>query len=226
MDQEEVKVLVQKYIGAIKDLDRDEIWMDRKVYEPEGVVEKTIPLALETPKANVNIVINKEMEYSPYNRMVMRVIENILDLRFMESIREDEGGTYVLGVRTSLNRWPLEKASMRISFDCDPTRSSELKEKVFEELEKLAKEGPSEVDLSKTVENILKDREQSKEHNSYYLSAIYSYYVHDINYDDPDNYENIVKGLSVKDVKKVMKAFYKNPNVVDVVFEPEEAPVE
>jgi len=171
-------------------------------------------------------VINQEMEYSPYNRMVMRVIEGILDLRYMESIREEEGGTYGVGIRTSLNRWPLEKAAMQISFDCDPTRYSELKEKVFSELVKLAKEGPSEVDLSKTVENILKDREQSKEHNSYYLSTLYNYYVHDINFDDPDNYENILKDLTAKDVKKVMKAFYKKPNVVDVVFVPEEAEAE
>jgi zinc protease len=226
MEQEEVKALVQKYIGAIKDLDRDEMWVDHQVYEPEGVVEKTIPLALETPKANVNIVINQEMKYSPYNRMVMRVIEGILDLRYVESIREEEGGTYGVGIRTSLNRWPVEKATMRISFDCDPTRASELKDKVFEELDKLAKEGPSEVDLSKTVENILKDREQSKEHNAYYLSTIYNYYIHDINFDDPDNYENIVKGLTAKDVKKVMKAFYKNPNLVDVVFVPEEVEAE
>jgi len=226
MEQEEVKELAQKYIGAIKDLDRDEMWVDHKVYEPEGLVEKAIPLALETPKANVNVVINQEMEYSPYNRMVMRVIEGILDLRYMESIREEEGGTYGVGIRTSLNRWPLEKAAMQISFDCDPTRYSELKEKVFSELVKLAKEGPSEVDLSKTVENILKDREQSKEHNSYYLSTLYNYYVHDINFDDPDNYENILKDLTAKDVKKVMKAFYKKPNVVDVVFVPEEAEAE
>jgi zinc protease len=226
MEQEEVKGLVQKYIGAIADLDRDEMWVDHQVYEPEGLVDKTIPLALETPKANVNIVINQEMEYSAYNRMVMRVIEGILDLRYVESIREEEGGTYGVGIRTALSRWPVEKATMRISFDCDPTRSSELKDKVFEELDKLAKDGPSDVDLSKTVENILKDREQSKEHNSYYLSAIYNYYVHGINFDDPENYENIVKDLSAKDVKKVMKAFYKKPNVVDVVFVPEEAEAE
>jgi len=111
---------------------------------------------------------------------------------------------------------------MRISFDCDPTRSSELKEKVFEELEKLAKEGPSEIDLSKTVENILKDREQSKEHNAYFLGNLFEYYVYGVNYNDPANYEDIIKELTPKDVKKAMKKFYKNPNVVDVVFVPKE----
>ena len=119
MDAEEVKVLSQKYIGAIPDLDREETWIDRKVYEPEGRVEKVIPMVLETPKANVNIVINKEMEYNPYNRMVMRVIEGVLILRYDETIREEEGGTYGVGLRTVLSRWPVEKASMQIRFDCD-----------------------------------------------------------------------------------------------------------
>ena len=220
VEEEQLKPLVQKYIGAIPDLERSETWIDRMVREPEGVVEKEIPLALETPKANVNIVINKAMDYEPYNRQVMSVIEGILDLRFTESIREEEGGTYGVGVRTSLQRLPVGKANMQISFDCDPERAEDLKAKVFLELDKLAKEGPSEEDLSKTVENMLKTREQSKEHNAYYLGAIYGYYVHGINYDDPANYEDILKELSTKDVKKVMKTFYKKPNIVDVVFKP------
>jgi zinc protease len=222
MEAEEVKLLAQKYIGAIGDLDRTETWIDRKVYEPEGVVEKTIPLALETPKANVNIMINQEMNYNPYNQMVLRVIEGILDLRYMESIREEEGGTYGVRIRTSVSKWPLEKASMQINFDCDPDRASDLKEKVFAELRMLASKGPSEEDLSKTTENILKDREESKEHNAYYLSTLLSYYLYGINFDDPANYEDIVNELSVKDVKKVMQTFYADSNIVDVVFVPKE----
>jgi len=222
MDQDEVKLLSQKYLGSIPDLDRSETWIDRKVYEPVGKVEKTIPLSMATPKANVNIVLNQEMTYDPYHRMVLRVIEGILDLRYMESIREEEGGTYGVGIRTSISKWPLEKASMQINFDCDPERAADLKGKVYDELEKLATEGPLEEDLSKTVENILKDRQESKEHNAYFLSTLYSYYLYGINFDDPSNYEDIVKNLTAKDVKKVMQAFYEDPNIVDVVFVPKE----
>lgn len=220
MDEAEVKELARRYIGAIPDLEREETWIDRNIYEPEGIVEKVIPVALETPKANVNILITNEMDYDPFNRMVMSVVEGILDLRYLESIREEEGGTYGVGIRTGLNRWPLAKASMRIGFDCDPERASELKEKVYLEIDKLVKEGPSEEDLSKTVENILKTRQQNKEHNAYFLNNLFSYYVHGINFDDPANYEDILNELSVKDVKKVMKKFYRDPNIVDVVFVP------
>ena len=222
MEQEVVKVLAQKYIGAIGDLDREESWIDRKVYEPEGRVEKIIPMSLATPKANVNIVINQEMEFTPYMNMVMRVIENILDLRYTESIREEEGGTYGVRIGTSLSKEPVEKARMQIQFDCDPERAADLKQLVYAELDKLASEGPSEEDLSKTVENILKDRQQSKEHNSYYFSTLLSYCIYGINYDDPANYEDIVNNLTPKDVLKVMKEFYEDSNIVDLVFVPKE----
>jgi zinc protease len=119
----------------------------------------------------------------------------------------------------------VEKAVMQINFDCDPLRASDLKQKVYAELEKLANEGPSVEDLSKTTENILKDREEGKEHNAYYLSTLFSYYLYGFNFDDPANYEDIVKGLSVNDVQKVMHAFFDNPNIVDVVFVPEEEAV-
>ena len=222
MEPDDVKLLVQKYIGAIPDLDRTETWIDRKVREPEGVVEKTIPVPLTTPKANVNIIINQKMAYNPYNRMALNVIQGILDLRYVETIREEEGGTYGVGIRTSIAKWPVEKATMQINFDCDPDRAVDLKEKVFAELEKLANDGPSEEDLSKTVENILKDRQENKEHNTYYLATLYNYYLYGINFDDPVNFEYIVNGLTADDVKKVMHAFYDNPNIVDVVFVPKE----
>lgn len=222
MEEDRVKLMAQTYIGAIKDLERNETWVDNKINEPKGTVEKIIPIAMTTPKANVNLIFKQEMKYTPYNRMVLVVIKKILDLRYTESIREEEGGTYGVGLRTSLQMYPVEKATLRISFDCDPDRAEDLKAKIFEELDKLAKEGPSEEDLSKTIENIMKDRPESKAHNSYFLSNIYNYYSMGINFDDPANYEDIASSMTPKDVKKVMKAFYKKPNVVDVVFIPTE----
>jgi zinc protease len=153
----------------------------------------------------------------------MEAIEGILDLRYVETIREEEGGTYGVRVRTGIERWPLEKGSLQISFDCDPDRAEELKEKVYKELDALAEQGPSQDDLSKTVENMLKVRQQAKEHNSYVLGTLFNYYLYGINYDDPANYEDILNGLTVDDVQKVMAGFYKNPNIVDVVFLPREA---
>jgi zinc protease len=220
VSEDEVKPLVQKYIGAIPDLERKETWIDRMIREPQGKVDRDIALALETPKANVNIVINNEMEYTPYHVLVLRVIAGILDLRYIETIREKEGGTYGVGVSASMSHWPEEKGTLRLRFDCDPGKAEDLKGKVYREMDLLAENGPSDVDLSKTVENLLKTREQNKEHNAYYLDAIYNYYVHGINFNDPANYENILRDLTGEKVRKVMNDLYEDSNIVDVVFLP------
>ncbi|MCA1747488.1 MAG: insulinase family protein, partial [Bacteroidales bacterium] len=143
--------------------------------------------------------------------------------RYIESIREEEGGTYGVGVNTSMSEFPEEKASLFIMFDTDPEKVQYLKGLIYEELEQLAKNGPSQKDLSKTAENMLKEREQNREHNSYWMNALYRYYVHGYNSDDPANYEEIIRSVNEKDVKKFMKKLYKKANIVDLVFYPEEA---
>lgn len=40
------------------------------------------------------------------------MIQGILDLRFTESIREDEGGTYGVSSNASLSQFPEEKAEI------------------------------------------------------------------------------------------------------------------
>jgi zinc protease len=54
------------------------------------------------------------------------------------------------------------------------------------------------------------------------MSTLYNLYRHDINLNDPENYEDLLESLTVKDVKKAMKRLYKGANVVDLVFSPDE----
>ncbi len=223
IQKEELEPYVEQYIATLPSTQRKENWIDREVNEPEGHVEKDITMELSVPKSTVILTFNEEMEYSPENLVKLRVIKGILTLRFDESIREEEGGTYGVSVSTSLQHFPDEKANLMIAFDTDPEKAAYLKELVYEELETLVKKGPEEKDLSKTVNNMLKEREENREHNSYWMNTLYNLYRHDINFNDPENFEEILQSLTVKDVKKAMKQLYKGANVVDLVFSPEDA---
>lgn len=217
--------MVEKYIGALPSIQRKENWIDLNIHEPEGKVEKEIQLDLSVPKSTVILVFNKEMPYTPKNIVGLRMIRGILDLRFIESIREEEGGTYGVSANLSLSHFPDEKANMFIVFDTDPEKAEYLKGLVYKELQNIAENGPAQKDLSKTAENLLKDREESKEHNSYWMNNLYTYYIHGYNYNDPANYEDIIRSTSVKDIKKLMKKLLKKANVVDLIFEPTEIDV-
>jgi zinc protease len=215
-----VMPMVEKYIGSLPSAARKETWEDRKVLQPKGRITKEISLPLTIPKSTVFISFAEGMKYNPYNYLGLEVINGILDLVYTEKVREDKGGTYGVSVSLSEQKRPEELGEGMITFDCDPARANELKAIIFQELDNIMKNGPSQVNLDKAVSNLLKTREENKMHNSYWSSTISRYYSYGINSNDPVNYENILKSFKIKDIQKIATGMFKKADVVDLIFKP------
>ncbi len=222
IEEETAKAMAAKYLGAISSNDTKENWRDNNVNGPEGLTKKTIPVKLAEPKATVQIIYNSELDYTPENRIAMSFISAVLRLRYTESIREKEGGTYGVGVSASTTHYPEAEGSVMIQFDCDPERANDLIPLVYAEIDKMIKTGASTEDLDKTRLNILKSRAEGKEQNGYWMGNIRSYYVNGINMTLAENYEEIVENMSAKDIKKLAKKFFKKADKIEVVFVPQE----
>jgi zinc protease len=221
IDEEIVKPMVEKYIGSIKSDPQKETWIDRKVRPPQGKFFRDIQIPLTIPKSTVFVSHSSNYKYYPYNNVCLKVIQGILDLLYTEKVREEEGGTYGVSVNISSQLNPYPNATGLIMFDCDPARAKDLKMIIYNQIDTMVKEGPSKVNLDKTVSNLLKNREEAKMHNNYWSNALYSYYYTGINVNDPKNYEDILKKLTVKDIQKVAKMFFLKADVADIVFGPE-----
>ncbi|HAG16100.1 MAG TPA: insulinase family protein [Bacteroidales bacterium] len=220
IDEQTLKPLVEKYIGSLSDINREENWKDNKVKAPKGTTQKEIELALATPKSNVNVVFDNEMDYSQRNKLGLAVLNAVLDLRFTETIREEEGGSYGVGVNASLSHFPESGATLSLFFDCDPEKANHLKAILYKEIEKIKQNGPTVLDLDKSVKNILKTREQSKLHNAYWMNSLYSFYFDGINTNDSENYEKILSSFTPKDIQEITQVFFENADVIEVVFKP------
>lgn len=214
-----VKPLIEKYIGSLTSVNRKENWRDNRVRGPKGRTEKVIEIPLETPKATVVTKFSKDMKYNVYHNLCNNILEGVLKLRYTENIREKEGGTYGVSVNAGAVREPYQNYSMTMVFDCDPDRATQLKSLVYEETEKMMQEGPTAEELHKVISNIKKNREQSKQHNRYWLNNIYSEYVTGIKF-DPEGYEKMLDKISPKDIQKFAQSLFKGADVVDVVFQP------
>jgi zinc protease len=214
--------MVEKYIGSLPSKGRVETWVDRKVEQPEGKIIKEISMPLTIPKSTVFISFAEELKYKPENYLALEVISGILDLVYTEKVREDEGGTYGVQVSLAAQKRPVQIGEGFISFDCDPARASDLKAIIYKELDNLMKKGPSRENLDKTVNNILKTREENKMHNAYWLGIISRYYSYGINSNDPENYEEILKSFTTKDIKKKAAKMFSKADVVDLIFKPME----
>jgi zinc protease len=220
IDEDSVRTLAARYIGSLTDDPRTENWMDDKIRFPEGQTRKQIPIVLQTEKANVTVALNKPMEYSPASNLVLEVLQGILRLRYTEEIREKEGGTYGVSVNAYSERHPLSQKSVMMNFDTDPEKADHLKSIVYREMEKIAAEGPTEEDFDKVVKNLLKDREQAKPNNGYWMGVLINYYQNQYNSDASENYEDILSKMSKEDIRKFAAEFLKGADAVDVVFVP------
>ena len=73
-------------------------------------------------------------------------------------------------------------------------------------------------DLDKVVKNTLKELEQSKPHNSYWMTVLYNYYRTGVDSNDPKNRENLIASITTKDVQAFAKKFFKKADVIDLIF--------
>jgi len=222
VEEQTVIPLVEKYIGSLPARGRSETWINRNVVQPKGKITREISFPLTIPKSTVFLAFAEDIKYNPYNYLGLEVIKGILDIVYTEKVREDEGGTYGVGVSLSAQKRPTEIGEGIITFDCNPVRANDLKAIIYKELDNMIKNGPGQENLDKAVNNILKNREESKLHNAYWLSTLTRFYSYGINSDDPANYENILKSYTVKDIKKISKKMFKKADVVDLVFNPTE----
>ena len=219
--EEIAKKMVEKYIGAIKDIDRKESWMDRTLKNKPNKIKKTLYFPMATPKGTSIIKFWKKAKYNAYNRLCQTVISNVLSLRYTENIREKEGGTYGVRVSPSVSKLPNQTLGLNISFSADPQKIEYLKTLVYKEIDLLVKKGPSQEDFNKVISKLKKNHEQGRDKNAYWFGVLKAYYFNNENYLDPDNFENIIKKLSIKDIRKAAKRFFKKNKLIDVLLLPE-----
>jgi len=218
ISEDTVRPMVEKYIGSIQGYPGKENWIDRKVMPPKGKFLKDVSIPLTVPKATVFISHNTALKYTSFNNVTLKVIQGILDIVFTEKVREEAGGTYGVSLNIGSQKFPIQEATDLIMFDCDPAKANDLKAIIYKELDKIITVGPTKENLDKAVTNLLKNREESKLHNSYWSNALYSYYYTGIDVNDPKNYEDILKKLTIDDIKKVAGMFFSKADLADIVF--------
>lgn len=146
----------------------------------------------------------------------MSMTSQILDLIYTEKVREDEGGTYGVYVGGNLSKYPKEKAFLQIIFETAPEKKDKLMEIIFAEAANLAKNGPSEANLNKVKEYMLKKHKEDLKENSYWLGNIDEYLFTGV--DMVKDYENMVNSITIKDIQKFADELLKQKNEVEVTM--------
>ncbi len=223
IDKEKDLPLISKYIGNIPSINREESWVDHKVRPAKGASKNIFEREMEVAKSTVHLGIFQDIDYNLETRMYVRVIAELLSKRYMETIREEEGGSYGVGVRPSVRKLPYEHCTINIDFDTDPAKQERLTEIVFQEIDNMVENGPNLVDLEEIKKNYIKSREESEEQNGFWASVIQSSLMYDEPITDREGYNEIVNNIDADSVKKFAKKLFKNYDSVNVVMKPKES---
>ncbi len=222
-DLEEIRPLVEQYLGALPNLAREENWQDLGVDPPSGVIEKTVYKGME-PQSRTRIIFAGEGAYSPEESSVIGALASILEIRLRELLREDLGGTYGVGVGSSLTYRPDEEYGVTISFGSAPERAEELAAVVFEEIERIKTDGPDAETVDKVRESQRRAKETSLRENGYWLGRIQSMDQEGRDLTLIPSYD-LIKGWTAEQVQEAAVRYLRNDRYAKFVLYPEE-PVE
>lgn len=217
-----LKPLLEKYIASIPINNSKELWKDNSVKWQSKAIDKDIYLKMEDPKSSVRIGFKNDIEYSLKNELVAKALGDILNLRFTETLREQEGGTYGASAGASVSKRPVENASVSVSFDCNPEKVEKLIAIVHREIEDMAKGNIQQTDLDKVTANYLKERKEQQEYNNYEMSLLTNYFREGYHMNDPKNFEDLVNNISVADLQEFTKALLENADSYEIAIKPTE----
>ena len=218
---DDLKPLVELYIGGLPAGGREERWRDVGISAPEGVIEKVVWRGIES-KGHVRIVFPGEYTWSRWDSYRMDAMLDVLRIKLREVIREDLGGTYGVTVSGAMTRRPREEFRIHIDFGCDPERIEELTKTVFTQIDSLRMFAPDESYILKVKESQLRSYETNLKENSYWLSALrqLSFYGRDLT--DILTYPDLVERLTPEDILWAAERYFNFDRYVRIVLLPED----
>jgi zinc protease len=215
-----IKPLVERYLGSLPSIHRKESWKDVGVRTPTDVVVKRVEKGVE-PKSLSAIVFSGPFEFDPMNRVVIRAMSEILQRRLLETIREELGGTYGINASPSYERVPNPTYAITIQFGSAPNRTDDLIKRVFQEIEALKANGPTDQQMADEKETLLRDFEGSSKSNNYLVNQISLRYGAG---EDPagiwlipDSYRKLDKAM----IQQAAKTYLNTNRYVEVMLFPE-----
>jgi zinc protease len=214
--------MVCQWLGGLKTKKkcREEI-IDRHISVAPGVQKNYFSRKMETTTASNRIQYTAfDIPYTIANDLNMEMIGRILSTRYLESIREREGGSYGVGTYGYMNILPHPQARLIMQFDTDPKKQTRLMEIIHEEIQTIVENGPLASDLQKEKESMLKDFQEDLEKNTYWRQELYMYYMYGIN--NIRDYKSAVEAITAETVKATLKQLVASGNIMEVVMFPED----
>ena len=220
VDVNTVKPLIEKYVGSIKKGKKAPKWIDNEDRIAKGEVINHTSIEMETPKSTVFQFYTIDTPYSVEKSVLYDAAKAVLDILYVETLRESEGGTYGASVAPIVQQTPYEYAGIQVFFETNPEQAENLATIARTGIEEFITNGIDDTKMDKVIENFKKNIPENRIQNWYWRSVLKQWYEDGINYDV--EYEAAVNSLSEDKVREVFKELLGSGNFIELIVSPSE----
>lgn len=214
--------LLEKYIGSItSDAEKKENFVDNHLDPASGIAKQLLVRDMNVPKASVYIRFVKQFPYNYKNVFTMHILSELLSKKYLDLIREEEGGSYGVHVSNSVSRLPSDEYSMTINFDSDPVKEEKLTKIVYQQIALMQQNEVKEEDIQSVKNTVLKARAEKVLTNSFWLGTLNIMLMNNDDFKDDIICKKILNEITATDIKAFAEQFFTQPKTVEVVMKSE-----
>lgn len=215
-----LKPLVEKYIGSLPATGKKIPAKDLGLHPMPGKLTRIIYKGTEQ-KSIVSLGYNGSYHYSEANNKMLDALSEVLKIRLVERLREEESGVYSPSVTVNTERLPAQRYQLQIIFNCNPDNAEKLIASALDEVNKLKTSGPLDVNIEKfKAEDHTKQQLMIKD-NFYWVNKIQSSFLNNEPVDNVTDYESMLKEVSRESLREAARNYLSGENLIRIILMPE-----
>jgi len=215
IDEQKLEEYASKYLASLPSSKERESYKAFDFRPLTGSHTKIIEKG-EDPKSSVRITFQGSADYDRKEAQTLSSLGEILSIKLIEKLREEEGGVYGAGARGNISKTPYGWYNFSISFPCGPENVDKLKDAALAELQSIIDNGPTEEDVAKVKESQLLAHKEDVKKNRFWLRLL-----KDADYQKKDannimSYNDFISSITKDDIQNVAKKYLTNGYILGI----------
>ena len=217
-----IAALLEAYLGSLPSLHKNEQARDLGIHVPEGQLIRNVYKGKED-KALVRLMITGDCTYNKVNNQKLHALAQILQIRMLQQLREQESEVYSPMVQPIFNKYPRSRYGLVIAFGCAPANVDHLVSLVQQEMADLRLKGPDSVDVEKYKAGIIKNTELALKDNGFWLGYLDGQYENGEDLLEVLHTNEVLDSITVGSLKEAAGLFLEGKNQIRFALLPESA---
>jgi zinc protease len=215
-----MRPLVEKYLASLPSTHKPVQPKSLGLHPPAGKITKKVFKGTEQ-KAKVNLTFSGSYDFSPVNNKLLEALKEVLQIKLLQRLREQESGAYSPSVLVAFEKIPEPRYRLRIAFDCAPENVEKLIAASLDEVDKIKANGADEETLQKFKAEDRNKEELQLKSDFAWAQYIKQQLLNDEDLNEVNEYESIIKKLTKESIKEAANKYVSGNNLIRFILLPE-----